>query len=288
MSKGIVLRLQETYGQLRKSERVVADYLRAHQSERLEMSITELSNTLRVSEATISRFTRALGYKGFADMKLDLASESTSKDLFSNLPAEMREGDALSDISFKLLGALSLSMAETQKNIVYEDIQKVVSDLLKAPEVIFFGVGGAVSVCEEAVHLFLKAGIKATFYRDGYTQQVVAATVSENITVVGISHTGMTEDVASALSVARAKGAKTIAITSNLVSPVALAAETSLWTWTPDTPQIPLYGDYLEGRICQIYIVYVIYLGVLFQSKGSVPEALEMTAETLRAYFSRT
>tara|TARA_B110000090_G_C13299439_1_gene415179 strand:+ start:84 stop:956 length:873 start_codon:yes stop_codon:yes gene_type:complete len=287
MSKGIALRLQETYGQLRKSERVVADYLRGHQSERLEMSITELSNTLRVSEATISRFTRALGYKGFADMKLDLASESTSQNLFSNLPAEMREGDTLLDISTKLLGALSLSMAETQKNIVYEDIQIVVSDLLKAPEVIFLGVGGAVAVCEEAVHLFLKAGIKATCHRDGYTQQVVAATVSKDVTVIGISHTGMTEDVARSLSVARARGAKTIAITSNLASPVALAAEVALWTWTPDTPQIPLYGDYLEGRVCQIYIIYAIYLGVLFQSEGSVPEALEMTAETLRAYSSR-
>ena len=62
MSKGIALRLQETYGQLRKSERVVADYLRGHQSERLEMSITELSNTLRVSPQSIKKYMMELKF----------------------------------------------------------------------------------------------------------------------------------------------------------------------------------------------------------------------------------
>ncbi len=285
--KGIALRLQEKYGQLRKSERLVADYLRGHHSQRLEMSITEFANMLEVSEATISRFTRALGYKGFADMKLALASESISTGKYVNLPAEMTENDSLGDMSFKLFGALSSAMAETQKHIVDSDIQRVVSDVLKSEEIIFLGVGGAVAVCEEAVHLFLKAGVKATSHRDGYTQQVVAATASNQATFVGISHTGTTEDVADALSVARRRGAKTVAITSNLNSLVSKAAEISLWTWTPDTPQMPLYGDFLEGRICQIYIIYLIYLGVLFQSDGAAPKSLEETAKILKQYFLR-
>ena len=287
MEKGILLRLQEKYGQLRKSEQLVADYLRDHASERLDMSITEFSNTLDISEATISRFTRALGYKGFADMKLALATESAHGEQFINLPAEMKENDSLAEVSHKLLSALGTAMGETQKYINYHDIQDVVKHVLSAQRVLFFGVGGAVSVCEEAVHLFLKAGIQATCHRDGYTQQVVASTCSSDMTVIGVSHTGTTEDVASALAVARKAGAKTIAITSNQESAVAKAAEITLWTWTPDIPQIPLYGDFLEGRVCQIYIVYIIYLGVLFQSGGEAPKALEVTAESLKSYFNR-
>ncbi|MEP0519752.1 MAG: MurR/RpiR family transcriptional regulator [Hyphomicrobiales bacterium] len=287
MHKGIVLRLQEKYSQLRKSERLVADYLRANASQRLDMSITEFANTLDVSEATISRFTRALGYRGFADMKLALASESVQSNQFTNLPAEMKETDPLDEIGFKLLGALGAAMNETQKHVDYDSVQTVVDHVLASQHVIFMGVGGAVSVCEEAVHLLLKAGIQATTHRDGYTQQVVATTSSENVTVFGVSHTGTTEDVAKALRVARENGAKTIAITSNLESSVAEAAEISLWTWTPNTPQIPLYGDFLEGRVCQIYIIYLIYLGVLFQSGGKAPASLEATAESLKRYFLR-
>lgn len=288
MSKGIALRLQEKYATLRKSERLVADYLKENQAKRFEMSITEFANTLDVSEATISRFTRALGYKGFADMKLAMASENSGGERFINLPAEMNENDPLSEISFKLLGALSSAMTETQKHIVYSDVQQVITSILRSKEVYFLGVGGAVAVCEEAVHLLLKAGIKATCHRDGYTQQVVAATANEGMTFVGVSHTGTTEEVAGALMVARRKGAKTVAITSNLDSPVAKAAEVALWTWITATPQIPLYGDFLEGRMCQLYIVYLVYLGILFQSNGKAPKALEETAATLNLYFKKS
>ena len=66
-------RIQERYGNLRKSERIVADFLRDHADARLNASITELGQLLSVSEATISRVSRALGYEGYPDLKLSLA-----------------------------------------------------------------------------------------------------------------------------------------------------------------------------------------------------------------------
>ncbi len=69
----LVQRIQERYTSLRKSERVVADYLRDHAGTRMSMSITELAQILGISEATISRVSRALGYSGFPDLKLSLA-----------------------------------------------------------------------------------------------------------------------------------------------------------------------------------------------------------------------
>lgn len=284
-TQGILHRIQERYSELRKSEKQVADYLRAHEAERLDMSITELSNTLDLSEATISRFTRALGYKGFADMKLALASESTPQNSVANLPAAMEEGDSLVEISHKLLSALSKTMSDTQKHLVYSDVQTVVRNMIDAQTVVFFGVGGAVSVCEEAVHLLLKAGIQATCHRDAYTQQVVAATITEKTMVIGISHTGTTSDVAKALEISRKRGAKTVAITSTPDSLVGRAAALTLSTWRQETPQIPLYGDFLEGRMCQLYIVYLLYIGVLFQSDGVAQEHLKATAESLSKHY---
>lgn len=283
--KGFIIRLQERYDQLRKSERLIADYLRDNANERLDMSITELANTLGVSEATVSRFTRALNYKGFSDMKLALASESTAGRQLQNIPAAMRETDTLVEVSHKLLNALATTMDDTQKYLDYGDIQTAVKHVLNSQRVVLFGVGGAYSVCEEAVHLLLKAGIQAACYRDGYTQQVVATTVADSVTVIGVSHTGTTETVAGALSLARQQKAKTIAITSAPDSAVGQAAEIALITRIQNPSQIPLYGDFLEGRVCQIFIVYLIYLGVLFQSGGAAQKSLEATAESLRRHY---
>lgn len=286
-NRNILARIQENYGLLRKSERLVADHLREHASERLDMSITEMANLLGVSEATISRFTRALGYKGFSDMKLTLASESQPAQDYPNIPAAMKESDSLVEISEKLLGALGACMSETQKYLDYRNIQAAIDNVLKTQNVILFGVGGAASVCEEASHLLLKAGLQARSHSDGYTQLIAATTATEKVTVIGVSHTGMTGTVAKALALARKRGAMTIAITNALESPVGQAGEIPLLTWTHDAPQIPLYGDFLEGRVCQLYIIYLIYLGVLFQSGGAVPKSLRSTAASLEAHYAR-
>ena len=285
---GIVARIQARYGELRKSEKRVADYLTAHSSDRLEMSITELANTLGISEATVSRFTRALGYRGYSEMKLALASESSAGRAFINIPTTMHETDSLIEISQKLYGALSSSIGESQKCLDFEVVQSAVADVLKARHVLFLGVGGAASVCEEATHLLLKSGIQAVTHRDGYTQLVATTTVDSSFTVFGISHTGTTDTVARSLTLARERGARTYAITSDADSSVATAAEHSLVTWHHGPPQVPLYGDFLEGRICQMYIIYLIYLGVLFQSGGSAKRCLNDTAENLKQHYMRS
>ena len=90
-----------------------------------------------------------------------------------------------------------------------------------------------------------------------------------------------------ALSLARQRGAKTIAITSDGGSDVAQAADCSLVTWKSDALDVPLYGDFLEGRICQMYIIYLIYLGVLFQSGGAAQACLDATAQSLKEHYMR-
>jgi len=58
--------LQANYSNLRKSEKIIADYLQLHAQERLDFSITELARRLKVSETTgSSRFCRVIGLRGY-------------------------------------------------------------------------------------------------------------------------------------------------------------------------------------------------------------------------------
>lgn len=59
----IVERIHHNYESLRNAEKTVADYLLVNSHTRLEISITEFSRKIGVSEATISRFSKALGYE---------------------------------------------------------------------------------------------------------------------------------------------------------------------------------------------------------------------------------
>lgn len=66
-------------------------------------------------------------------------------------------------------------------------LEQAVEALSKARKIIFVGVGGGAAICDEAAHLFLKAGFDAASYRDGYTQTIIAAKLTQDDVVVGIS-----------------------------------------------------------------------------------------------------
>ena len=280
-------RIEAGYSGLRKSERIVADQLRQMAGTRIDMSITELGRHMGVSEATISRVSRALGYAGFQDMKLSMAEGAGSRNNFTNIPVEIGESDSLIQTSENLARLLSVCLHGTQRMLDAGQLETVVAALVAAQKVVFVGVGGASAICQEAAHLFSKTGLDAVAYSDGYSQIIAATNLDGTCVMVGVSHTGTTDTVANALIVARENNCVTIAITSDPDSAVGQAAEIALVTWNSSTPSVPLYGDFIEGRISQLFLIDLLYLGVLFKAGPQASRQLTATATALERYYRR-
>ena len=283
----LLQRIEAGYATLRKSERIVADHLRQVSGARMNLSITEFGRNLGVSEATISRVSRALGYAGFQDMKLSMAEGAGSRSGFANIPVEIDESDSLIKTSGNLAMLLSVCLQGTQRMLDAGQLDTVVAALLAAHKIVFVGVGGAAAICQEAAHLFSKAGLDAIAYNDGYSQIIAAANLDSTSVMVGVSHTGTTETVANALTVARENKCVTIAITSDPASAVGLAAEITLATWNSSTPSVPLYGDFIEGRISQLFLIDLLYLGVLFKAGPKTSRHLTATSAALEKFYRR-
>ena len=280
-------RIDAGYGSLRKSERIVADHLRQLAGARMDLSITDLGRAMGVSEATISRVSRALGYAGFQDLKLSMAEGAGSRSSFANIPIEIDESDSLIQTSSNLAMLLSVCLQGTQRMLDGDQIESVVAALLAAQKIVFVGVGGAAAICQEAAHLFSKAGLDAIAYSDGYSQIIAAANLDSACVMVGVSHTGTTDTVANALTVARDNNCVTIAITSDPASAVGQAASIVLATWNSTTPSVPLYGDFIEGRISQLFLIDLLYLGVLFKAGPKTSRQLTATTSALKRYYCR-
>ena len=284
----LLQRVQDHYGKLRPSEQIVADYLRNHANRRLSHSITDLARILGLSEATISRASRALGYSGFSDLKLSMAEGAVNRTGLANIPTELDSHDSLIATSAKLANLLAASIQSTQANLDTEKLKLCLKAIRSARKILLAGCGGAAAICDEAAHMFMKAGLDAASYSDGYTQIVAAANMTPDCLMIGISHTGTTQNVANALRLAREAGATTIAITSDATSEVSQAAEIALITGSSTTPSVPLYGDFLEGRISQLFLIDVLYLGLLFEDGSRRAQHLATTADALERYFLRS
>ena len=277
--------LQANYSILRKSEKKIADYLQLHAQERLDFSITELARRLKVSETTVSRFCRVIGLRGFQDLKLSVAASLNTADEFKNIPPAIHEGDTTPEIGRKLSESLSSSIAKTQQGLNVEDLDKAVDAIARARQIYLYGIGGSAIIAHAAHHLFTKAGLNCVIYTDGYMQTVSASMISPKMVAFGVSNTGITKHVVDAVKIAAKNGAITIGLTSDRESALARASKICLAT-PLEYKDAPLYGGAIDAKVCQLYLVDLLYLGVLFKLGQPLKRNLKVTASALRTYYN--
>ena len=277
--------LQANYSTLRKSEKKIADYLQQHAQERLDFSITELAKRLRVSETTVSRFCRAIGLRGFQDLKLSMAASLTAVEEFRNIPPAIHEGDSMPQIGRKLSDSLAGSIAKTQQSLNIEDMDNAVDAVAHAGQIYVYGIGGSAIIAHAAHHLFTKAGLNCVVYTDGYMQTVSASMIKPKMVAMGVSNTGITKHVVDAVKIAAENGAITIGITSDRESALGRTAEICLAT-PLEYKDTPLYGGAIDAKVCQLYLVDLLYLGVLFKLGQPLKRNLKATAGALRTYYN--
>jgi len=284
MSK-FIQHLQANYSNLRKSEKKIADYLQQHAQERLDFSITELARRLEVSETTVSRFCRVIGLRGYQDLKLSMAASLNTVEEFKNIPPTIHEGDSTPEIGRKLSESLAGSIAKTQQSLNVEDMNKAIDAIARANQIYIYGIGGSAVIAQAAHHLFTKAGLNCVIYTDGYMQTVSASMLKPKTVAMGVSNTGITKHVVDAVKIAAKKGAITISLTSDRESALCRASKICLAS-PVEYMDTPLYGGAIDAKVCQLYLVDLLYLGVLFKLGKPLKRNLKTTAYALGTYYN--
>ena len=73
------LLLESRYANLRPSERKAADFILAHPAEASQLTLAQTAEQAGVSQPTVIRLARALGFSGFRAFQLALVGEQARK-----------------------------------------------------------------------------------------------------------------------------------------------------------------------------------------------------------------
>lgn len=141
--------ISECYGQLTKSEKQIADYLRKNQEESAFLSAGELADHLGLSEATLVRFARSLGFDSYPAMREVLQENFRRRVTHSTrLRSRLDELRESGDIFERLVASELDYMTQSLESVNREALHQAV-DLMKNRKRIFiFGVGPSVSLVE--------------------------------------------------------------------------------------------------------------------------------------------
>lgn len=276
MSTGNVFEtISQKYYDLTASEKKTADFLMAHQEESQYMSIAELAEESGVAEATISRFCRRLGYKGYNAFKLAIAN-STAFLRQEALSAPDADGDSLEELSQKLYAVDSAALAQTMELMDYAAIRRAADALESAERVCCMGQGGSMLIAEEAAHLFSTASVKFFAVSDSHMQMIRAANMGERDAVLFFSYSGATRDMMETLQVARERGACIILVTRFAKSPGGALADVVLRCGANESP---LQLGSVAAKVAQLMLLDVLFAEYCRRA----PEHFEANRERIAA-----
>ncbi len=281
-SRSVFEQISSQYYALTSSEKKVADFALSNQSGTQFMSISELADACGVAEATISRFCRRLGYKGYNAFKLAIANSSPQRKPWDNpLSGEVTVDDSLADICKKLYSAEVEAMAQTMELLNLDAVEEAVVMLHNAKRVMCMGQGGSLLIANEAAHLFSTVSNKFTTIADSHLQAIAATTMDPEDVIFFFSYSGSTQEMMETLELARQQHGKVILVTRFPKSPGAELSDVVLQCGANENA---LQSGSVAARIAQMYL-----LDILFSefSRKNLDQCLNMRTRIAEALAGR-
>ena len=271
----ILGQIRRACSELSPAELRVAEHVLAHPRALLNQPIVEIAKAAKVSQPTVIRFCRSLGCEGLSDFKLRLASGLTGTVPITHV--QVTDDDSMVELGAKVLGNTASAILQARSQLNREMIDRTIDLLVQASRVEFYTSGQYGGVAMDAQFKFLRFGIPSAAYTDPRLQTLAAGVLKAGDVAVVISSGGRLPDLLEVADIARARGAKVVAITASQ-SPLARKADTVLAVDHVEdaSTQVPMIS-----RILQLLVIDILTVGVAM--RRPLPAPAEPAVEALEA-----
>ncbi len=243
--------IQARCGDLAASEAKVVDLLLADPLFVGASTTAQVAARAGVSPPTVIRATRALGFTGFTELKIEIARARGTTRFFA--PPEVLAVDATlatvletsirtgTDALTALGGAVELSA-----------LDDAVGAIQHASQVIAFGAGPSATIAADAVFRLRAVGVTTIGIQDHLSAMIATRLLGPGDVVIAISSTGRTSTTLAVADAAASAGASLIAVTNQYGTPLAALADIALVVGGAPLPsQMAAAGS----RLAQLVIV---------------------------------
>lgn len=204
ISKIISLQANFTVG-----ENEIAQYVMNHADEVVTSTITSVAQKTGTSEASVNRFCKKIGFKGFNSFKVALAQENFYNQMNQrNAPSE-GEG-FIASVSRDYRQMLTNTSALLEEKVLLSAIDAV----KKARQIYIFSFSNHALVAKEAEFKLNIAGLCARAVTELTDMHMYAANMQKDDLAIFIVPTVLMKDIYRALNTCRDRNAKILTITS--------------------------------------------------------------------------
>ncbi|WP_294150814.1 MurR/RpiR family transcriptional regulator [uncultured Clostridium sp.] len=263
-AKSVIGVICSSYDSFFDSEKKIANCIMERRREVVDMTVAELARASGASDASVSRFCRRCGFKGFHQLKMTLAGEL----------AEESQGAVGNDISRRDIGQslqniLANKTEELKQTVAMmepENLDRILEVIQKAGTVQFVAVGNTIPVAMDAAFKFNQLGIPSVTGTVLETQTAYAFNLGKKDVIIAISNSGVSRRLIRLLEGAAGNGVTIISITNSPDSPVA---KLSGYHITTATREKLLREDFLFSRVPATMVIEILYLLLSVSIRGA-------------------
>lgn len=278
----ITEQIQEAVPKLRKSEQKAATYMLEHSEEMEKISLEQLAREAKVSQPTVLRMLKAVGYSGFKEAKVAFIEERLQKREGrenSVLGMQLQKGDQIEDVPGKIIGNTIQLLQDSLQAISAKALKKAVNAIENAEKIVIFSVENSNTIAVDLMTKLLYLGIDCEFNEDYYLQSIRAGHMREGELAIGISYTGTSKNTVDVLKLAKKSGAVTIAITNFTDTPLVKYADIVILTSNKQF----LYGDDIFSRTIHLAVVDMLYTGLIINKYDKYRKRLKDSGRMIQS-----
>jgi RpiR family carbohydrate utilization transcriptional regulator len=268
-SPNLIRRIADSQSVLRKSEAKVASFVLENANDVINMRIVDLAASAEVSEPTVIRFCRAIGYNGFKAFKLQLAQQLGLGGVYTQFAVD--DTDTVTDLRNKVFDTTVGSLITVRDELDPSVMEQAINTISKARRVEFYGFGASGSVAADAQHKFFRLQLSTSAYTDPHIQHMSAISLGSEDVVVAISQSGQSRALLQSVRLAREAGATVIGL-APMNTPLSQQCS------------IPIYVNMKEdhqafapvsSRIAHLVVIDVLATGVALHRKPLLKDHLK-------------
>ncbi|MHA7987695.1 MurR/RpiR family transcriptional regulator [Rathayibacter sp. CAU 1779] len=195
----------------------------------------EVAARAGVSAPTVVRAARAVGFSGFADLKLGLAYARGSARFFTPSP-RLDATTPASDVLATTLDGGRRALSAVEGAVAADALERAARKLGRARRVLVIGAGTSAAVAVDIAFRLNSIGVPANNVADQMSALIASRLLGKGDVALAFSSTGRTPQTLAVCDAARSSGAALVAVTNQAASPLARLADIPIVVAGDDLP----------------------------------------------------
>ncbi|MGO4940715.1 MurR/RpiR family transcriptional regulator [Fundicoccus sp. Sow4_D5] len=270
MKKGFLkLLIRNNLHLLSKTDKKLADYFLKLNEELINKTIANLSDETGISQTTIFNFVKKLGFEGFQDFKITLATNIEMNDNVDsensiNIYSDITTHDTPSEIADKIINFNKISLDTLKVTLDREKLTHVIDLLSNVENIHFYGQGGSSIVAYDSFHKFLRSKYNCSYIVDYHLQLGYSTKLKKTDAVFLFSHSGYTIETINLAKQVKKSEATLITLTGNPGSELVKYSDESLIVISEESK---FRSESLSSRILYLTVMDIIHTAIMYKDE---------------------